>query len=614
MIQKKWLYSLIIWIILASAAVYWNNFYTQENKEIKQEWVKTSSKKVYNHTFAQRIENNNYFKWEFISNDVVSVYPRRDALVKDILVDIWDKVQTWDTLAILFNPWIPWEAQSKINIKDTIVDTKNKLLHDAQKVKEAKIKEIDQKIAEKEIILTQTSKNYDSKISQVSDIDQWWSQYQVTLKWLENLQKNLENAQNTRDRLLLESEKNILQKSNLLDAKINEIYNKIIPIIYIWNQKDIDYNSINSYDFSDQFWAKDSMSRNIFITDLKAFHNNYQNLSTQQKYDWIWKIITQLIQTLHNTIISLNTPESEIQKYIWELNWFHWSLLIQKELLEDAQNSHEVLSEAQKEKIENLELQIWKTQNELSFINTQAKTIQSEKDLILAKLKEEIQTLQTSKQLLIASENKTITTLENEISIAKADLQSQYIQSGDYKIISPFSGVISKRSLEIWEKISTNWEVFRISWVNTSLAKITKKEIKFYVPEHLKDNISLWNQVSFSVWNENQTSFTGSIYRISPEVDSQTLSIIVQAKVDENLSIAHKSTVRVGLTTQQDIFQIPSSTIYNKDDRKIVYYKKENGKLWVRDINIISNDGEYSLVTWNIDETLKIVTTPIFIK
>ena len=45
-----------------------------------------------------------------------------------------------------------------------------------------------------------------------------------------------------------------------------------------------------------------------------------------------------------------------------------------------------------------------------------------------------------------------------------------------------------------------------------------------------------------------------------------------------------------------------------------MYYKKDNGKLGVQDINIISDDGEFSLVTGDFDESLKLVTTPIFVK
>ena len=54
---------------------------------------------------------------KFISNDIAAIYPRREALVRDILVDIWDEVRVWDTLAILFNTWVQGEWQSKINIK-----------------------------------------------------------------------------------------------------------------------------------------------------------------------------------------------------------------------------------------------------------------------------------------------------------------------------------------------------------------------------------------------------------------------------------------------------------------------------------------------------------------
>jgi hypothetical protein len=73
------------------------------------------------------------------------------------------------------------------------------------------------------------------------------------LKALENLKTNLQNAQSTQEELISESLNNIQQKEALLDAKSNEIYNKIIPILYIGNETDIDYNNINSSDFSDYF-------------------------------------------------------------------------------------------------------------------------------------------------------------------------------------------------------------------------------------------------------------------------------------------------------------------------------------------------------------------------
>jgi len=612
--KKKWLFLAIIIISIVTLWVVITSWNTESNNAIVQNTNEIKEKKVYKHTFPERISKNDYFKWEFISNDIASIYPRRDALVRDILVDIWDEVKAGETLAILFNPWVGWEGQSKINLKNTVVSSKNNLLDEVKNVRDAKIAELDQKISELEIILQETINNFDSKISQIWDNDTLWSEYQVQLKWLENLQKNLENALSSKDELLKESKNNIIQKEQLLDSKIDEVYNKIIPILYIWNEDELDYRKINSYDFSDQFWAKNSMSKNELITKLKKYHNEYKDLEVEMKYEDLLKINNLLVIVLQNTIISVSVDEWVIQSHISSINTYNTSLISQKEMLDDAVSMYKVLEVAQKEKIENIELQISKKENEIALLLTKSSSTESEKRLAVEKLKAQIETLKKSRDLLVANENKAIITLENEIAIAKADLNSEYIKSGDYKIVSPFSWVISKRWIEIWEKISPNMEAFRITWVDTTLSRITKKEVKFYVPENLKENLNLWKEIFFSLWDNNESSFTWSIYRISPEVDEETFSITVQAKVDENITFPNKSTLRVNLETKEEIFKIPSSSVYNKEERKIVYYKKDNGKLWIRDVNIISDDGEYSLITWKIDDTLRVITTPIFIK
>jgi len=126
--------------------------------------------------------------------------------------------------------------------------------------------------------------------------------------------------------------------------------------------------------------------------------------------------------------------------------------------------------------------------------------------------------------------------------------------------------------------ISPSMEAFRVAWVDNSLSRITKKEIQFYVPENLQDQIEMWQEVYFSA-NDEAKSFTGTIYRISPEIDPTTRAITVQAKVDESLTLSNKSSLRVTFTSETLTYRIPTSSIYNKDERKIVYYKKDNGKL-----------------------------------
>ena len=227
--SKKWLNLAIFIIILI---ISWVVIYLWTNKNpslVSEKWMEShtnSTKKEYLHTNPTRISKNDYIKWEFISNDIAAIYPRREALVRDILVDIWDEVRVWDTLAILFNPWVQGEWQSKINIKNTVVSSKNNLLIEVKNVKEAKIAELEQKVIEREITLEEVIKNFDIKISQVGDNETSWSEYQVQLNTLENLKKNLSNAQATQEELLIESKNSIKQKEDLLDAKITEVYNK----------------------------------------------------------------------------------------------------------------------------------------------------------------------------------------------------------------------------------------------------------------------------------------------------------------------------------------------------------------------------------------------------
>ncbi len=612
--NNKWLLIAILWTFMILFTIVYSNINMQEGNNIVSGNQSEAQKKEYEHSFPIRVSKNDYFKWEFISNDTASIYPRREALVRDIFVDIWDRVEEWDTLATLFNPWVQGEWQSKINIKNTIVSSKNSLLQEANSVKIAKIAELDQKIIQKEIILEETIRNFDSKLNEIWDEDANGSQFQVIQKNLENLEWNLMTAKELKESLISESEKNISQKRELLDAKIDEIYNLLIPILYIGNEVDLSYLDISRWDLSAEFWARNTSLKNELISEIKRFNNDSGNLNTEEKYIQLWLINDLLIQVLQNTIISVSVPETVIQRHISNIDSYTNALIQQKQMLDDAMYKQNVLISEQIEKIQNIELQISQKENEISLLSTQSRSTDAEKSLMVSKIKAEIDTLKASKNLLIANENKSITSIENEIAIAQADLNSEYLKSGDYKIISPFSGIISKRNIEVGAKVSMSAEAFRISGVETSLSKITKKEIKFYIPEDVKENVEMWKIITFSHWDNEWKSFTWTIYRISPEVDENNLSITVQAKISESIKLPNKSTIKVNLETKQEMFKIPSSTTYNKEDRKIVYYKKDNWKLWIRDINIISDDWEYSLITWNITDDLKIVTTPIFIK
>jgi hypothetical protein len=65
----------------------------------------------------------------------------------------------------------------------------------------------------------------------------------------------------------------------------------------------------------------------------------------------------------------------------------------------------------------------------ITDINESIKKLKSDKSLIINKLKAELETLKKSKILLEAQENQKVTSIENDISIAKSNLNSEYIKS-----------------------------------------------------------------------------------------------------------------------------------------------------------------------------------------
>lgn len=628
--MKKIMWAAIVLLILIASVFGYNYISSQELSEGSTSSISMdeTSQKTYEHTFPEQVTKSDFFAGTFIQNDVAGIYPRREALVKDILVDIGDSVVEGQTLAILFEPWVSGQAGSNIGLKSTMLNSSSKILDDTRKVADARISEFESKIQEKETLLLQTLNNYEIQISQAQNnydtkTESLGNTLEVEQKVLTSLEVNLENAKATKVQKLEESNNNIAQKETLLDSKVDEIYTLIMPLVYVGEEDYVDYENIRKWNLSQFFSARDSQVKSDLVLEVQRFQNQTSNLGAISKYEALLNINKLLVSGLENTTYSVgDTDEATVRSYITLAKNYNTSLINQKEIYDDAIASQKVLEVSETEKLSGLEQKIEEQKAKIQRVESDSvlfvtdnsvKLTQSEKNLQVEKLTAELDTLRKSKDLLVANENKQITSASNSVAIARADLNKEYVASWDYKIISPFSWIISKRDVEIGAMISPSMEAFRVAWVDNSLSRITKKEIKFYVPENLAGQIEMWQEVYFSASDEAK-SFTGTIYRISPEIDPATRAITVQAKVDDSLTLSNKSSLRVTFKSETLTYKVPTSSIYNKDERKIVYYKKDNGKLGVQDITIISDDGEFSLISWDFDSTLKVVTTPIFVK
>jgi len=88
-----------------------------------------------------------------------------------------------------------------------------------------------------------------------------------------------------------------------------------------------------------------------------------------------------------------------------------------------------ILESNEAEKITNIENQIARQQNIIALTQSKSEVSKSDKSLALEKLRSQLATMRTSRNLLIANEDKTITGIQNDVSIAQADLNKEYIAS-----------------------------------------------------------------------------------------------------------------------------------------------------------------------------------------
>jgi hypothetical protein len=309
-----------------------------------------------------------------------------------------------------------------------MLNSSSRILTDTKKVATAKISEFDSKITEKEILLLETLNNYELKISQAQNTydtkaESLDNTLEVEQKVLITLEVSLENARNTKDEKLEEGKNNIIQKETLLDSKVDELYTQIIPLVYIGEENEVDYESIRKGKLSQFFSTGDSNVKNTLVFEIQKFQDERYTLETLEKYELLLNINRLLVLGLENTSYSAgDTDETIVRSYITQAKLYNTNLINQKEVYDDALNALKVLELSETEKISRLEqkieeqkskIQRVESDNTLFITDNSVKLTESEKNLQVEKLSAELDTLRKSKDLLVANENKQITSASN---------------------------------------------------------------------------------------------------------------------------------------------------------------------------------------------------------
>ena len=227
-------------------------------------------------------------------------------------------------------------------------------------------------------------------------------------------------------------------------------------------------------------------------------------------------------------------------------------------------------------------------------------------------LQEQIRTAHNALGLTEANQEQMVESKQSMVKIANAMLQSEYATSGNRKILSPFSGTVSKRFINVGQIVMSSMSAFELTDVPTSLAKKAKTEIQFGLPEQLIDALDIGDNVTFFLQADETTPYNAEVTRKSPQVDMQTHTITVQAKVDNTLSLPHGASVRIRLLDEKKpIFRVPSSAVKREAERNYVWIlDPETQKPTQRAVSVIAEDGEFAEITGVITAESVIILDP----
>jgi membrane fusion protein (multidrug efflux system) len=159
------------------------------------------------------------------------------------------------------------------------------------------------------------------------------------------------------------------------------------------------------------------------------------------------------------------------------------------------------------------------------------------------------------------------------LSEAQANLALAQEQLNDTYLTSPFQGFTSERFVSVGDFIGVGDPIVRI--VQTDPLKLA-----FRVPEKYVPSITTEKQVEVTLDAYPGKLFSGSIYFVSPDIDTATRTLLVKAVVpnrDNHLSPGMFANVTVKIEEHPDALVVPWDTLVVKED-EIYLFRVDDGK------------------------------------
>ncbi|MEK7591230.1 MAG: HlyD family efflux transporter periplasmic adaptor subunit [Patescibacteria group bacterium] len=505
-----------------------------------------------------------------ISNETANIYPRRDGIVEDITVDIGDTVKKGQVVALLLPKGVEGESAAAISRKKAEKSKMETEYETAKNVAKQSLNKTHQEIDEKREELAAVLREQEGMIQRIAlaavNVEQMQDQAFVIVR----------SARQTIERLLFGSNAR---------TNINAYESNILPRLGVL-QRETRYDIIP------------------FLNAMKKLEDAYANAPDATKE----ALMRELLAASQNTFSALHALIASTDGTPIPLPGRDITI-DPTEMTEEAHEAQTMVLEA-KEKWENALLM--------------AKELRASEPELAAKLRGEIKEgrsneaklitagLKTMEEelLFVASEQEQIVRIaEQGIHIADAELRMETVQSGNRQILSPFTGVVAKRFIEVGQIVMPSDPVFELTNVSTSLAKKAKAEIQFGLPENLLSAVNVGDTVQFFRQSNEEKMYEAIVTRKSPQVDAETYIIMVQARIPEDLHLPHRSSVRVRLMDEdRPVFRVPAAAVKREEEANYVWILEPDRQAPTQEaVTVIAEDGEFAEIAGAITVESKII-------
>ncbi len=505
-----------------------------------------------------------------LSNETANIYPRREGIVEDIYVDIGDSVEKNQVVALLLSKGVEGQSAAAISEKNARKAQAEADYLSAQAVAEETIINTRQKIREKETELFIAQREQEALLDKFA-----------------------------------EYETNIVQMRDQAFTAVRNARQVIEQILIGSNSRA--GAAIDEDDLFDQLGLLSPETRYDVFPLFNELYSQEQNYSPANKNS-INALLSIADKTLTSSVsllgatpsVSVTQPglftQQELANLTSRILSSQTNILKAKDKLEDAENVYEKLISAEPELYQ-------------AHLTGDSSAAQSNK---VALLTEKIQTAENSLHLTEANQQQIIERQKSMVNVAAAMLQSEVAKSGHREVRSPFSGTVSKRFLEVGQIVMPSMTAFELTDVPTTLAKSAKREIKFGLPEHLQSAVTVGDTVSFSLPDKEELIHSAEVTRVSPQIDMQTHTVTVQAKLDDELKLPHNTSVRIRVTDQSlPIFQVPSFSVKRDENQNVIWILNSESKEPQQvTVTVISEDGEFAEISGDISELTQVILDP----